>query len=140
MTLDRLYDLADNENVKIYDYTIDNNIKGIYLNYDKMNAIALNYKNIDNTKEEKCILAEELGHYYYDATYNYKNIDKTLYDKQEYRAKKWAIKTLIPCTKLNKLAEEGCKYACEFAEELGVTEELINNAYDYYKCNNMIKY
>ena len=31
-----------------------------------------------------------------DAIYNYKNVDKELFDKQEYRAKKFSFNTLIP--------------------------------------------
>ena len=72
----------------------------MFLNYDKLNAIALNYKNIDNSREEKCVLSEELGHYYMDATYNYANIDQVVFDKQEYRAKKWSYYVLIPFEKL----------------------------------------
>lgn len=96
MDLEKLYDLAEKENVKIYDYYIDEDINGMYLNYDKLNAIALNYKSIKNNKEERCILSEELGHYYMDATYNYSNADKILIDKQEYRARKWSYYILIP--------------------------------------------
>ena len=100
MELNKLYDLAEAENIKIYDYCIDEDINGIYLNYDTINAIALNYKNFSSSKFEKCVLAEELGHYYFDATYNYKNVDKVLYDKQEYRARKWGYNALIPFEKL----------------------------------------
>ena len=100
MNLDNLYDLAEKENIKIYDYYIAEDINGMYLNYDKLNAIALNYKNIENSKEEMCVLSEELGHYYMDATYNYSNIDKVLIEKQEYRAKKWSYYVLIPFEKL----------------------------------------
>lgn len=96
MNLENLYDLAEKENIKIYDFYFDEDINGMYLNYDKLNAIALNYKNLNNTKEEKCVLSEELGHYYYDATYNYKTVDKIIYEKQEYRAKKWSYYALIP--------------------------------------------
>jgi len=97
MNLDRLYDLAEAENIKIYDYFIDEDIDGMYLNYDKLNAIAL---NCDNSIQKKCVLAEELGHYYYDATYHYKNEDKLLFDKQEYRAKKYSYNMLVPFEKL----------------------------------------
>lgn len=103
MKLDRLYDLAEAENIKVYDYCIDENINGIFLNYDKLNAIALNYNNLENSTEEKCLLAEELSHYYQDAVYNYKNVDKELYYKQEYRAMKYCYNMLIPFEKL-KLA------------------------------------
>ena len=100
MNLNRLYDLAETENIKIYNYCIDECINGIFLNYDTLNVIGLNYNNFDNTKQEKCVLSEELAHYYMDAIYNYKNVDKVLYDKQEYRAKKWSYYTLIPYEKL----------------------------------------
>lgn len=96
MNLEKLYDLAEKEDVKIYDFYFDEYIKGMYLNYDKLNTIALSYKNISDSKEEKCVLSEELGHYYMDATYNYANVDKNTYDKQEYRARKWSYYTLIP--------------------------------------------
>lgn len=100
MNLEKLYDLAEKENIKIYDYYFDEDINGIYLNYDKLNTIALNYTNIENTNQEKCILSEELGHYYMDAIYNYNNIDKITYEKQEFRAKKWSYYALIPFEKL----------------------------------------
>ena len=96
MKLDKLYDLAENEKIKIYDYCIDENIDGMFLNYDKLNAIALNYHNFENSYDEKCVLAEELSHYYMDAVYNYRNIDPELYYKQEYRARKCSINMLIP--------------------------------------------
>lgn len=99
MKLDKLYDIAENENIKIYDYCIDEDINGIFLNYDKLNAIAL---NCDNSLQEKCVLSEELGHYYMDATYNYATVDKITYDKQEYRAKKWSYYVLVPFDNLRR--------------------------------------
>ena len=99
MKLDKLYDIAENENIKIYDYCIDEDINGIFLNYDKLNAIAL---NCDNSLQEKCVLSEELGHYYMDATYNYANVDKITYDRQEYPAKKWSYYVLIPFDNLRR--------------------------------------
>ena len=103
MNIEKLYDLAEKEDVKIYDFYFDDDINGMYLNYDTLNAIALNYKNFENTNEEKCVLSEELGHYYMDATYNCSNIDKIIYYKQEYRARKWSYSVLIPFENL-KLA------------------------------------
>ena len=100
MNLEKLYELAEKEHIKIYNYYFDEDINGMYLNYDKLNAIALNYKNIENTIEEKCILSEELSHYYTDAIYNYANVDTILYEKQEYRAKKYSYNMLIPFEKL----------------------------------------
>lgn len=102
MNLNNLYDLAEKEHIKIYDYYIEN-AYGCFLNIDKINAIALNYKNINNSYVEKETLSEELGHYYMDATYSLDCTDATFINKQEYRAKKYSYYLLIPFEKL-KLA------------------------------------
>jgi len=102
MDLNCLYDLAEKENIKIYNHYIEN-AKGVFINIDKINAIALNYNNIETTIDEKCTLSEELGHYYMDATYPLLSNDTILMSKQEYRAKKWSYHVLIPFENL-KLA------------------------------------
>lgn len=99
MELNSLYNIAEKENIKIYDWHIEDT-DGIYLNYCNINAIALNYDRLGTYIDEKCTLAEELGHYYMDATYLASTTDKTLIDKQEYRAKKWSYYVLIPFEKL----------------------------------------
>ena len=63
MNLENLYDLAEKENIKIYDWYIED-VNGMYLNYCNINAIALNYDRLGTYIDEKCTLAEELGHYY----------------------------------------------------------------------------
>ena len=99
MKLNELYNIAEKENIKIYDWQIED-IDGMYLNYENINAIALNYDRLGTYVEEKCTLSEELGHYYMDATYPASCTDKVLIDKQEYRAKKWSYYALIPFEKL----------------------------------------
>ena len=99
MELISLYNIAEKENIKIYDCQIEY-IYGMYLNYENINAIALNYDRLGTYVEEKCTLAEELGHYYMDATYPASCTDKVLIDKQEYRAKKWSYYALVPFEKL----------------------------------------
>lgn len=95
MNLSSLYDIAEKENIKVYDWYIED-VNGMYMNYHNINAIALNYDNLGTYIDEKCVLAEELGHYYMDATYPASTKDKVLIDKQEYRAKKWSYYVLIP--------------------------------------------
>lgn len=99
MELNSLYTIAEKENIKIYDWQIED-VDGIYLNYHNINAIALNYDRLGTYIDEKCTLAEELGHYYMNAAYPASTTDKILIDKQEYRAKKWSYSTLIPFEKL----------------------------------------
>lgn len=95
MELNSLYNIAEKENIKIYDWQIED-VNGMYLNYQNINAIALNYDRLGTYINEKCTLAEELGHYYMDATYPANTNDVVLIAKQEYRAKKWSYYTLIP--------------------------------------------
>ena len=102
MKLENLYDLAEKENIKIYDSHIEVS-DGIFMNIDKINAIALNYDELGTYIKEKQTLAEELGHYYMDATYSPYCKNYELISKQEYRAKKWSYYALIPYEKL-KLA------------------------------------
>lgn len=99
MNLNYLYDLAEKENIKIYDCYIED-ANGAFINIDKINAIALNYNNLETTIDEKCVLSEELRHYYMDATYPLFSDDTILMSKQEYRAKKWSYYVLIPFEKL----------------------------------------
>lgn len=94
MTLDKLYDLTEKENIKVYDWYIAD-CNGIYLNYDKINAIALNYDELGTYVEEKCTLAHELGHYYTESSYTL-NADSTTINKAEYRSNRWAFNILVP--------------------------------------------
>ena len=135
MELNKLYSIADKENISIINHRMKN--KAIISKVNTDYYIGINYSNIDNSREEKEILAEELGHYYCNALYNTHSDIETI-RKKEYRARKWAFKTLIPPSSLSKLEEEGCKYSYEVANELGVSEDLVNTAYTYYKANNYI--
>lgn len=129
MELKKLYDIAEKEDISIIDFKMKN--KAIIGCINDNYSIGLNYSIIKNTNEEKTILAEELGHYYCNALYN-SNHSSSKISKMEFRATKWAFKSLVPFSKLKQLYKEGFRYTYEFAEELGVTEELIKKAYNYY--------
>ena len=65
MELDNLYELAERENIDICNYNMVSH-KARIINNDNSKMIFMDYKKIDNYKEEKELLAEELGHYYYE--------------------------------------------------------------------------
>ena len=89
-----MYKIAENEHIDILNYKWTNTKARIFeLNNNYF--IGLDNEQIETTNEEKEILAEELGHYYMDATYNF-NSNINLVSKQEYRAHKWAYNVLIP--------------------------------------------
>ncbi|MCI8965571.1 MAG: hypothetical protein HFJ43_04390 [Clostridia bacterium] len=101
MNLEKLYDLAEKENIHIKNFFIKE-LNGIYVCNKNYKVIGLNYKILDTVTKEKCTLAEELGHYYYDATYNL-NSDSQLISKQEYKSLKWrslncvTLKSILSC-------------------------------------------
>ena len=129
MKLSKLYDIAEKENIDIIDFKMNN--KAIIGCINNSYTIGINYSIMDNSCEEKTVLAEELGHYYKNCLYN-QNYSNEEISKREFRASKWAFTTLVPYNQLKELSKQGYKYAYEFAEELGVTEELIEKAYYYY--------
>ncbi len=135
----KFYDYIQKENIIYKEDYIDENIKGLCIKLpNSKTAIILNNSLIENKIERNCILAEELGHYYCDALYSPFCKDQTIIDRNEYRAKKWAFKSIIG-KKLNqniKKYKNMLKY--EVAEEIGVTEDMLDMAYDYYKRNEAL--
>lgn len=93
MELNKLYDIAEREHIDVINFKMKN--KAIIGNYQGASMIGLNYSKIDTYSEEKCLLAEELGHYYYSSYYTLMS-DQNFIDKQEYRANKWSYLVLIP--------------------------------------------
>lgn len=101
MNLDYIKDLINRENINLIDTYLEDT-SGAYINYNKINAILYDSKKLDTSIKRKEVLMEELGHYYTDSTYKFTS-DIEFINKQEYRAKKYAINMLIPFEKL-KLA------------------------------------
>lgn len=126
MDINALYDVAYKENLELFNFKF-NHINGVYI--EELKAIGLSDRL--NSIKEKCVLAEELGHYYCNATYPLSCKDETLIDKAEYRAKKWAVKALISPSDLKKAKLLGLKYKWELAEFFGVTECIAEKAVDY---------
>lgn len=131
MKLDNLYDLTEKEKIKVYDWHIED-ANGIYLNIDKINAIALNYDSFGTYIEEKCVLAEELGHYYMDATYSPYCQDLQIISKQELKAKKWAYNVLIPFEDLRRAILKGKTSILSLAEHFGVTNDFMCKCINFY--------
>lgn len=92
MNLDKLYDIAEQEKINIINYKM-NKCKSRIISYDN-SYIFMDYSKINSYTEEKCLLAEELGHYYYDAYYTLSASQENI-DKQEYKALKWKSLTCV---------------------------------------------
>lgn len=131
MTLNNLYDLAEKEKINIYDWHIED-INGAFINVEKINIIALNYDELGTYVDEKCTLAEELGHYYYDATYSPYCEDLQVISKQERKAKKWAYNILIPFEDLRRAILNGKTSISSLAEYFNVTIQFMSRCITFY--------
>lgn len=96
----------------------------------KGNRIAVK-KNLTNV-EKKCIMAEELGHYY---TGNGNILDQTsiLNRKQELHGRVYAYNRLVGLMGIINVYNHHCQSLSESAEHLDVTEEFFKEALSYYK-------
>ena len=125
MDLIKLYDVIKKENIDI-DNIKWTNTKARIFEIDNNYSIAIDYSQIENSIEERQILAEELGHYYCNALYCL-NDNKLLKDKCEHKALKWAYSILVPYEKLKEKITQGldlydladyfnvdCKYMNDF--------------------------
>ncbi len=130
MNLEYLEDLIDRENINLIDtYLEDTN--GAFVNYEKINMILYNSKNIPSLKEKKEVLAEELGHYYYDATYKFDS-NLQLVSKQERKAKKWAYNMLVPFEELKKAIRNGITEIYSLAEYFDVSNLFMSKCLVFY--------
>lgn len=127
-TLD-LYKLADKEKINVLDYHWTNTKARIF-EIDDNYYIGIDNKKIDNSFEEKEILAEELGHYYCNALY-YIDSNKYFKDKCEYRAMKWAYSVLIPLQKLKEKIIQGFNLY-DLADYFNVDIKYMINCIDFY--------
>lgn len=117
---------AEKEQIEVIEIPLHENIKGLYCDGN----IALNI-HIPTTAEKTCILAEELGHYYtsYGNIIDISNISNR---KQEIKARRWAVKRLLPICKIIQAHKAGCRNFYEVAEYLGVTEEFLRHSFKVY--------
>ena len=130
-TLD-LYALAEKENINFF-YKKSKDTDGLYLN----GCIMLNI-SILNTKKEKEVLAEELGHHFTGVSptppFSTDYYNKLVRSKNEFRAKKWLVNQIIPFDTLKQfLRQNMSKY--DIANELDISVSLVEDAFNIYTEN-----
>ena len=128
-TLD-LYALAEKENINFF-YKKSKDTDGLYLN----GCIMLNI-SILNTKKEKEVLAEELGHHFTGVSptppFSTDYYNKLIRSKNEYKAKKWLINEIIPLNTLKTFLKQNMDIY-DIAEELNVSASLVEDAFNIYE-------
>ena len=133
MDLNKLKKLYNKEHIDIVNWKMNKNKARIL----QGGVVFIDYSQIDNEIEEKELLAEELGHYYYDAYYNY-NSPISLIRKAEYKANKWKSLNLVTLQDLLSCKEKGINDVPHIAYELQVSPASVEFSYNYYRSQNEI--
>jgi hypothetical protein len=141
--LERLEQAAFEDGIAVYNYRLSEAKKsGCYCNGD-IRAIAMDKARILSTAEETVLLAEEVGHYKTDslysisATYN-TAIERTNRIKCEAEAKRWAIKKVLPASKIKRAIKQGAVNDFEVAEYCNVTLDFLQEAFAYYRVKKIL--
>lgn len=124
--LEELEDECYAHHINLIDANIDD-LTGAFINYKSTNIIALK-SNLD-ANARTCVLCEELGHFYKDATYNINCKDLNYISKQEHKAKGYAYERLVP---YDELVEFKNQNLYEIAEHFDVTPMFLKDAISYY--------
>lgn len=115
------------DNISVIEKDFKSKAKGLC----KGNKIGIS-KAVETSTEKRCILAEELGHYY-TTIGNILNQQKVANAKQELHARTWAYNECVGLIGIVKAFEAGCKSLYEMADYLEVTEEFLKDALESYR-------
>ncbi len=126
-----LYRIADVENIKIDNFPLKNTVSLALIDDENNCYIAIT----DKCKMEH--LAHELGHCMTGSFYN-RFASYDLRSKQECKARKWAIKKLVPLDELKNAFNNGVVTVWELAELFNVSESFIISACQYYADNRCL--
>lgn len=136
MTVNELYDLAENESVTVATFSLSKREALSTMDSDGQCYIAIDPHKVASTADEKTKLAHELGHCVTGAFYNvYSPCDSR--QRHENRADKWAIKKLIPEDELEEAVSDGYTEIWELADFFNVTEDFMRKAVGWYKFGNL---
>jgi len=140
--LERLWDIIDKENIEVRyrDFSmLPEDIYGLYLYDPRFGPLIVLDKNLRHSHRlHKCILAEEIGHFYTAARTSILSVHtsanlKTIESQDERKAGQWSTDFLIPDRELIKALESGCRSCFELAEYFDVTEWFMYRKLGFLK-------
>lgn len=106
-------------------------IRGIYLKRGCSKVILLS-RRIETINEKLCVLVEEEGHYF-TTVGDITDQSKVENRKQELKARRWAVRKLIPIEQFIEAFKSGITTKQELADFLNVTEKFLLMSIDHYK-------
>lgn len=130
METSRLYKIADGAGISI-DFTDLPHTKAFCMCVGDKKYIAMDKAVRSGSAEERVVLAHELGHLSTDSLYELGS--PLLYRRRfERKADGWAIKTLIPLSRLRSAVKQGYESVTSLAEHFSVTEDFMQRAIKFY--------
>lgn len=136
MDIDALYTLAEQENIEVLTFPMEQSGSMSVMTDAGVCYIGMDKSTLDGSTQERVHLIHELGHCVTGSFYNrYAAIDSRR--RHEDRADKWAIKKLIPASALDEAIADGYTEIWDLAEHFGVTEEFMRKAVCYYVHGNL---
>ena len=136
MQTSNLYDLAKQQNIEVFSYSMPLNASMSVMMEDGTCVIGMDESVRDGGVQERVHLSHELGHCVTGSFYNiHAAVDHR--QRHENRANKWAIQALIPVEALDDAIAEGCTEVWELAERFQVTEDFIRKAVCLYVHGNV---
>lgn len=133
MDLKELYKLAEEKNVRVMDFSLPEN-KSVCIEVDDGCFVGVDPAVFSSTREEKVVLAHELGHIQTGSFYAVGS-DAASRSKQEAKAEKWTINNLVPLEELKKAIKNGYHDVQSLAEHFEVTEQFMYNVILHYRKN-----
>jgi len=116
----------EKENIKIIKSDRIGRLDGLYVD-----GTIVMHPRLETSIEQKCILAEELGHHY-TSHGDIRDQTKVQNRKQELKARRYGYKKLVPLHKLIKAYKYGCANRYETAQYLEITVDFLESAVTYY--------
>lgn len=136
MEIRGLYDLARQENIEVFDFSLPKTGSMSHMSETGRCYIAMDAAVKDGAVRERVHLSHELGHCITGSFYSlHTAVDCR--QRHENRANKWAVQTLIPVEALDDAIAEGCTEVWELADRFQVTEEFVKKAVCWYVHGNM---
>ena len=136
MELRQLYDLAEQENIPVYRFSLPQTGSMSVMDNTGRCCIGMDPVLEDGGARERVHLSHELGHCLTGSFYSiHTAVDCR--QRHENRANKWAIQKLIPVEALDDAIATGCTEVWELAERFQVTEDFIRKAVCFYVHGNV---
>lgn len=131
-----LYALAESSKIPVFSYALP--LTGS-VSVDLPGTgcvVGLDEAVVCSEPDRRVHLAHELGHCMTGSFYN-RYAARDLRQKQENRADRWAIETLIRPEELDDAVAQGCTDLWMLAEHFGVTEDFMRKVVCWYTHGNL---